>query len=133
MPILHIRLTSNRQVITLPTYINAQRMILKKVVIHKDISTASTIGSGLFIELPFINGFEMVSNSTAKQIVVPFNETIVFNDIEFNLDIEGEHIDQEFEINVHNTDLTTRTPFDVAGGLDSIDIYFSFTNDSKYF
>jgi len=132
MPILHLRLTSNNQQIELPSHINAQRMILKKVAIHKNIVSASSIGSALFIEIPFINGFELVSNSTAKQIVVPFDESVKFNDIEFNLDLESEHISQAFQVKVHDTDLITPTVFGGDSGLNSIDLYFSFSNDAKY-
>ena len=74
MPLLHINLSSEDQVIELMHDLKPQSLILRQVIINKDVMGAmSAADEGLQIDLRHMfNGFELLSNvSSDNKLYIP--------------------------------------------------------------
>ncbi len=131
MPILHIKLTPNSNGITkvvLDRDIRSQDMVLRKITITKP-NTNYTQPS-IKIRLPFLAGNEIHSNDSRSFFTVPNDVSQRFVNVDFNLKVGAEHIPNEFEAQVvdsNNANIVSST-----NTYDEIHLYFDYQSNSLF-
>lgn len=131
MPILHIKLTPNTNGITkvvLDRDIRSQEIILRKAVILKP-NTNYTQGS-FKVRLPFLAGNEIHSNDSRSFLTLPNHYASRVVDTDFNLKVGAEHIPNEFEAQVvdsNNSNIISST-----NTYTEIHLYFDYTSNSLF-
>lgn len=131
MPILHIKLTPNSGGITkvvLDRDIRSQDMVLRKITVLKPNMNYSQ--NSYKVRLPFLAGNEIHSNDSRSYLTIPNNYASRVIDTDFNLKVGAEHIPNEFEAQVvdsnnSNIESTTNT-------YNEIHLYFDYTSNSLF-
>ena len=137
MVLLHLRITDANQILTLHHDIKAQYIILRKVVIKKDISGSShTTGGGLCLDLnSMTNSYEIMTSEHNSMLTLPIDDAKALSNLDFHVKFSAENIKNQFAIPVFKYDGLTKPSFDsgTSGHIDSIDIYFEYSsNDHTY-
>jgi len=137
MPILHIRITDNNQIIKLAKGIHAQQMTLKRCVVVKLERGTSTYlyKGGVTLGLDFFRGgIEIASNINNDEISIPFKDNDTVVDTRWNLNFNSEDINQAFQTSVTKYDKTGVAPVFGTGDneLQSIDLYFEYAQLYQY-
>lgn len=97
MPVLQLKLTPSSDgttKITLDRTIKAQNMRLTKVIVVK--SSLSYTSTHISVELPFIAGSEVHTNSRRGAFDIPIDKDHKFNSIYFDLNMGAENIQDVF-------------------------------------
>ena len=136
MPLLHISLSSERETVKLLHDLKPQTLILKHVIINKDIMAAMTpADEGLQIDLHHMfNGFELLSNvSSDNKLFIPVHSRPLAPTpapfiYPFHIKLNAEEIKSQFVIECFKKDGSTPISFNTSddGHYKSIDIYFEF-------
>ena len=131
MPILHIKLSPSQNGITkvvLDRDIRSQEMVLRKVTIIKP--NTSYTQSSYKVRLPFLAGSEIHSNDARSFLTLPNHLASQFVDLDFNLKVGSEHIPNEFEAQVvdsNGANITTST-----NTYTEIHLYFDYKSNSLF-
>ena len=136
MPLLHINLTNERQTVQLLHDLKPQTLILRQVIINRDIMAAmNPAEEGLQIDLHHMfNGFELLSNvSSDNKLFIPVHSrplapTPAPMIYPFHLKLNAEEIKSQFVIECFKKDGITPVSFSTSddGHYKSIDLYFEF-------
>jgi hypothetical protein len=136
MPLLHINLSSEDQVIELMHDLKPQSLILRQVIINKDVMGAmSAADEGLQIDLRHMfNGYELLSNvSSDNKLYIPVHSRPLAPTpapfiYPFHLKMTAEEIKSRFVIKCFKKDGFTPVSFNTGtdGHYKSIDLYFEF-------
>ena len=136
MPLLHINLSSEDQVIELMHDLKPQSLILRQVIINKDVMGAmSAADEVLQIDLRHkFNGFELLSNvSSDNKLYIPVHSRPLAPTpapfiYPFHLKMTAEEIKSRFVIKCFKKDGLTPVSFNTStdGHYKSIDLYFEF-------
>ena len=131
MPILHIKLTPNTGGITkvvLDRDIRSQDMVLRKITVLKP--NTSYAQTSYKVRLPFLAGNEIHSNDSRSFLTVPNNTATHFIDLDFNLKVGTEHIPNEFEAQVvdsNNSNIVSST-----NTYNEINLFFDYQSNSLF-
>ena len=140
MTILHIRIKSSEEVITIDRGIHAQNFTLKRVSVVKNpnaVGTGFDYKGGVSINLDFMKGGkEILSNVNSNEINIAFdqNQTIAC-DKQYDLNFNTEDINGRFVAKVSNFNKSATPVFNEAGTtgeLFYIDLYFQFSSLFQY-
>lgn len=139
MAILHIRIRKADQNINLPKSIHAQKLTFIRATINKD-TTANptyTYNGTLFFDIDFFNGFEMISNLNDNYIMVPIDNDVSTQTLQFEQEFSSEEVKASFNVKVFeynkasNTAGYTKAVFkdDIASGgtlgsINYVDLFF---------
>lgn len=136
MPLLHLHIDEPSKVIELPHDLKAQSLILRQVMINKDIKAANDVTEdGVQIGLSnMFNGFEMLSNKgDDNKLFLPIysranSGTPAPLIYPLHIKLNSEDIKSRFTINVFKKDGITPVSFNTAvdGYYKSVDLYFEF-------
>ena len=135
MPILHIRITENEQIINLDSGIYSQNFTFKRAVIIKDVGTSTyDYRGGVTVNLDFLaGGTEIKSNINTDEISIPFDDSNKISDIRYDLNFSTEDVSRSFLVKVFNYDKQgDPPPFDItgtAGEIKYIDLYFQYNTN----
>jgi hypothetical protein len=135
MPILHIRITKNEEIINLDSGIYSQNFTFKRAVIIKDTGTSTyDYRGGVTISLDFLQGgTEFKSNINTDEISIPFDDSNKISDVRWDLNMSTEDVSRSFLVKVFNYDKQgALPPFDVAGTageIKYIDLYFQYNTN----
>ena len=134
MTVLHLRITSNKQKITLPKPIHAQNIQFIRGTIIKDTTAGTTYDGACMINLDnLFNGYEIISNTNLNSLMLPFSDSTDVTTIQFIQDYDSEEIKQSFPVSVFKYDGTTPLPMGSgAGQVKSIDLYFNISESYDY-
>ena len=142
MPLLHINLSNEKQVVELMHDLKPQTLILRQVIINKDImSSMSPADEGLQIDLRHMfNGYELLSNvSSDNKLYIPVHSRALAPTPDpfiypFHLKLNAEEIKNRFVIECFKKDGTTPVSFEtnVDGHYKSIDLYFEFETNQHF-
>jgi phosphohistidine swiveling domain-containing protein len=141
MPILHLKITQQNQVINLPTDINAQMLTLRKACITTEsVNTSRACAGGIAIRFPWLSGTETTSNVLSNHIIIPFDEknTELYAEIRFDMDLQAEHIDRSFRATIDNFEgkpiqFHNQTSGEVATKREQIDLFCEYKTTHKFF
>jgi hypothetical protein len=131
MPILHIKLQPANNGITkviLDRDIRSQELILRKAVVLKP--NINYTQPSFKIRLPFLAGNEIHSNDSRSFLTIPNHYTSRVVDTDFNLKLGAEHIANEFEAQVvdsNNSNIVSSTDT-----YNEIHLYFDYTSNSLF-
>lgn len=136
MPLLHINISSESEVVELMHDLKPQTLILRQVIINRDSMSAMTPAEeGLQVDLRHMfNGYELISNvSSDNKLYIPVvSQSLATNPAPmiypFHLKMNAEEIKARFVINCFKKDGLTPVSFDtgIDGHYKSIDLYFEF-------
>ena len=134
MPILHIRVKGNNEVINLDSGIHAQQFTLKRCIVIKDPTVSATsydYRGGISASFDWLQGgLEIKSNINSDELSIPIDVTKEVNDVRFDLNFASEDVNRSFQTNIFNyTKTGDRPTFDEAGTngeLKYIDFYFQY-------
>jgi hypothetical protein len=140
MPVLHLRLNSNKTKISLAKDIHAQDLIFIRSIIRKNVETAGTYNGAIMVNLNKIfNGFELISSTNLNSLMIPVNETIDttgkvdVSTVDFNQNLSSEDIRQEFYVETYNYDGVTPATFGTGSGeIKSVDLFFQISEINDY-
>lgn len=135
MVLLHIRITSQDEALSLHHDIKAQYMILRKICIHKTTATNSNIGTGICIDLnSMTNSYEIMTTEHNGYLTVPMNPTAGFDDIDYHIRFGAENVKNSFVIPVYAYDGLTKVVFGTGNHeISAIDMFFEYeTNDHHH-
>ena len=136
MPLLHLNLSNEKQEINLMHDLKPQTLILREVMINKDVMAAMSPGDeGLQIDLrEMFNGFELMSNvSPDNKLYIPVQSrplapTPASFIYPFHIKLNAEEIKSRFTIETFKKDGITPVSFSTStdGHYKSIDLYFEY-------
>ena len=142
MPLLHINLSNEKQVVKLMHDLKPQRLILRQVIINRDIMGAMNAAEeGLQIDLRHMfNGYELLSNiSSDNKLFIPVHSRPLAPTpapfiYPFNLELTAEEIKSQFVIECFKKDGVTPVSFDIGvdGHYKSIDLYFQYETNQHF-
>ena len=134
MTVLHLRITSNKQKITLPKPIHAQNIQFIRGTIIKDTTAGTSYNGAAMINLDnLFNGYEIISNTNLNSLMLPFSDSTDVTTLQFIQDYDSEEIKQSFPVSVFKYDGTTPLPMgNGAGQVKSIDLYFNISESYNY-
>ena len=130
MPVLHFRITSNRENIDISRQIHSQNFTWVRAIVQSVPAAAGTKpnGGGLNIDCGFMQGYEVTSNVNANRLIIGLDEEQSMNDRRFEQNFNAEDVKNRFEVEVYNFTGTGPAVFGTgAGELTSIDLFFEFT------
>lgn len=163
MPTLHVRIEKQNQPIDLSRTLHSQNLTLRRAVVVRNISipnniplsTAATpppyfvptyadptddLKGGIIVDLSFFKGFEILSNFSSNDLLIPFTNTEVVVDNRYEQDFSNEDISLSFNVEcfdyerkntlkfVSDSGVSATTP----GAIKYIDIFFSFDQLYSY-
>lgn len=133
MPILHIRITENSEVINLDRNIHSQNFIFKRAVIVQNPATTNVYNGGLTIKLSFLSGgLEFASNINSDEFSVAIQESQAVNDVRFDLNFSAEDISRSFQTDIFNYNKSGARPVFDASNLLYVDLYFEYDELYQY-
>tara|TARA_R110002096_G_scaffold368683_1_gene561975 strand:+ start:59 stop:565 length:507 start_codon:yes stop_codon:yes gene_type:complete len=165
MPVLHFRLTSKNQPINMSRSLHSQNLTLRRVSVVRNISIPNNVplpdGSlvtqppyfvptytdvtddlkgGIIIDVSFFKGFEVLSNFSSNDILVPFDNTETVVDNRFEQNFANEDISLSFNVQcfdyerkdtlkfVNDIGVSATTP----AAIKFIDLFFEFDELYSY-
>lgn len=134
MTVLHLRITSNKQKITLPKPIHAQNIQFIRGTIIKDTTAGTSYDGAALINLDnLFNGYEIISNTNLNSLMLPFSDATDVTTLQFIQDYNSEEIKQSFPVRVFKYNGTDPLPMgNGAGQVKSIDLYFNISESYDY-
>lgn len=172
MPLLHFRITKKDQSIDLSRDLHAQNLTLRRSIIVKNkgtVSNKSAIPSpltypeyekfmldfvkqytddykgGVCIDASFLRGFEIMSNFSSNDIMIPFDNNETNIDHMYELDISSEDIALSFNVRTFNfnredstifvedlRDAGTANPEQYNNAIHHIDLIFQYDELYNY-
>jgi len=168
MPTLHVRIEKQNQPIDLSRTLHSQNLTLRRAVVVRNVSIPNNIPAsagggtptvpqppyfvptytdptddlkgGIIVDLSFFKGFEILSNFSSNDLLIPFANTEVVVDNRYEQDFSNEDISLSFSVEcfdyerkntlkfVSDSGVTATTP----GAIKYIDIFFSFDQLYSY-
>ena len=163
MPTLHVRIEKQNQPIDLSRTLHSQNLTLRRAVVVRNISIPNNVPlssasppapyfvptytdptddlkGGIIIDLSFFKGFEILSNFSSNDLLIPFANTEVVVDNRYEQDFSNEDISLSFNVEcfdyerkntlkfVSDAGVTATTP----GAIKYIDVFFSFDQLYSY-
>jgi len=135
MVLLHLRLTEQEQKLELPHDIKAQHVVLRKVVIQKDVNSGNLLGGGLCLDLnAMTNSYEIMTSEHNGYLTLPVQDDVALTNHEFHIKFSAENIKSEFRMKTFKYDGVTKAVYTTGNGhIDSVDLYFEYeTNDHHH-
>lgn len=130
MGVLHIRVTSADQVITIPRTIHSQNFTWIRSIVQSTPTAAAGAkihGGGLCMDCSFLQGSQMTSN-VASNLVIPMFEHQAMNDTQYVQNFDAEDVRTRFVIRTLNFAADAPAVYGTgAGELSSVDLFFEFT------
>ena len=139
MTILHLRINSNDQNISISKELRAQKMTLLRATISKDTGGSGGVYRGcLFFDIDFLSGFEYVSSLSNAYLIIPVSEetTESLQTYQMNQQMDSEDVKQSF--NVKTFILDSNNKFTAApigsgtGNVIYVDLYFQISQLENY-
>ena len=130
MPVLQLLLTPSAEGTTkvvLDRTIKAQNMHLTKVVIVK--SSSSYSGTHIAVELPFLAGYEIHTNSRRGALDLPIDKNAKFESLEFDLNLGTENIQDVFIARLLDNNGANLTS---ASNIEAVFMYFDYTSNELF-
>ena len=163
MPTLHVRIEKQNQPIDLSRTLHSQNLTLRRAVVVRNVSIPNNIPlpaanlpppyfvptytdptddlkGGIIVDLSFFKGFEILSNFSSNDLLIPFANTEVVVDNRYEQDFSNEDISLSFSVEcfdyerkntlkfVSDSGVTATTP----GAIKYIDVFFSFDQLYSY-
>ena len=168
MPTLHVRIEKQNQPIDLSRTLHSQNLTLRRAVVVRNVSIPNNIPlsagggtpaaaqppyfvptytdptddlkGGIIVDLSFFKGFEILSNFSSNDLLIPFANTEVLVDNRYEQDFSNEDISLSFSVEcfdyerkntlkfVSDSGVTATTP----GAIKYIDVFFSFDQLYSY-
>ena len=139
MTILHLRINSNNQNISLSKELKAQKMTLLRATISKDTGgTGGVYNGSLFFDIDFLSGFEYVSNLNNNYLMIPVSEetTESLQTYQMNQQMDSEDVKQSFNVKTFILDNNDKfTPAPLGSGTGNViycDLYFQISQLENY-
>ena len=163
MPTLHVRIEKQNQPIDLSRTLHSQNLTLRRAVVVRNISipnniplsTAATpppyfvptytdptddLKGGIIIDLSFFKGFEILSNFSSNDLLIPFANTEVLVDNRYEQDFSNEDISLSFNVECYDYERKNTLKFvsdagvseTTPGAIKYIDVFFSFDQLYSY-
>ena len=157
MPLLHFRVTKKDQSINMPRTIHAQNLTFRRAIVTRNKSNINnlptTVGKttpefqaemanlqkaydqdlkgGVLLDCSFLRGFEIMSNFSSNDIMIPFHNEDTNIDIKFELDIASEDIALSFNVKTFDYERGDTVLFagdseTGAGVIQHIDLIFHY-------
>ena len=131
MPVLQLKLTPSSDgttKVTLDRTLKAQNMRLTKAVIVRSDTTTYT-ATHISVELPFLAGYEIHTNSRRGALDLPVDKDKKHADIDFNLNLGAENVQDVFIaklVDNNGAGLTT------ASNIQAVFLYFDYTSNELF-
>ena len=148
MAILHLRIRKADQNIDIAKSVHAQKLTFIRSTINKDntATPTNTYNGTLFFDIDFFNGFEMVSNLNDNYVMVPIQNEIETETLQYDQEFSSEEIKQSFNVKVFEynkagpTGGYTKAVFkdDITGGgsttgaINYVDLFFQIQSLYDY-
>ena len=160
MPILHFRVDKQQQNIDLSRTLHSQNLTFRRAIITRNRSIASVPPAGtnppdnyiptytvdylggIIIDVSFFKGFEILSNFTSNDLMVPFNNDQSNVDHRFDMNFASEDIALSFNVQIYDFKRqlipdtlftsTTGVADTAIGAIKYIDLFFEFDNLHDY-
>jgi|DEB0MinimDraft_6_1074348.scaffolds.fasta_scaffold138294_2 hypothetical protein len=138
MTILHIRLTSNNQNISISKELRAQKTTLLRATIFKDTGATGIYNGSLFFDIDWFNGYQYVSNLNDNYLMIPVSDetTASLQTYQMNQQLDSEDVKQSF--NVKTLILNTSGVYAPAtfgsgsGHIKFVDLFFQLSQLEDY-
>jgi len=130
MPVLQLKLTPSADGTTkvlLDRTIKAQNMHLTKIIVVK--STNSYSGTHISVELPFLAGYEIHTNSRRGAFDIPIDKNEKFENLDFNLNLGTENIQDVFIARLLDNNGANLTS---ASNIEAVFMYFDYTSNELF-
>tara|TARA_S200002703_G_scaffold120099_1_gene105860 strand:+ start:1483 stop:1878 length:396 start_codon:yes stop_codon:yes gene_type:complete len=131
MPVLQLKLTPSADgttKVTLDRTLKAQNMRLTKAVIVRSDNTTYT-GTHISVELPFLAGYEIHTNSRRGALDLPVDKDKKHADIDFNLNLGAENIQDVFIAKLCDNNGAGLTS---ASNIQAVFLYFDYTSNELF-
>tara|TARA_R100001244_G_scaffold116552_1_gene86645 strand:- start:2763 stop:3254 length:492 start_codon:yes stop_codon:yes gene_type:complete len=160
MPLLHFRITSKDQPINLSRTLHAQNLTLRRAIITKTKSLYTVASApsadtccdnaipawtpdykgGVIVDCSFLRGYEIMSNFSSNDILLPFSNGDTNINTQFELDIASEDIALSFNVKTYDFDRKDTILFvgegstvaTTPGAIKSIDLIFQYDQLYNY-
>ena len=163
MPTLHVRIEKQNQPIDLSRTLHSQNLTLRRAVVVRNISIPSNVPlssasppapyfvptytdptddlkGGIIIDLSFFKGFEILSNFSSNDLLIPFANTEVVVDNRYEQDFSNEDISLSFNVECFDYERKNTLKFVSDAGVSEttpaaikyIDVFFSFDQLYSY-
>ena len=153
MPLLHFRITEKDESINMSRTLHAQNLTLRRAIITRNPSLQTNVqnevavGSaktqvvpiydadckgGIVVDASFLRGYEIMSNFSSNDIMIPFANDSINVDEQFELDIASEDIALAFNIKVLDFErkdtilFTKATSAGEPGAIQYVDLIFQY-------
>jgi hypothetical protein len=153
MPLLHFRITEKDESINMSRTLHAQNLTLRRAIITRNPSLQTNVqnevgvGSaktqvvpiydadckgGIVVDASFLRGYEIMSNFSSNDIMIPFANDSINVDEQFELDIASEDIALAFNIKVLDFErkdtilFTKATTATTPGAIQYVDLIFQY-------
>ena len=159
MPVLHFRVTKQDENIDLSRTLHAQNLTLRRAVITRNKSLVSNVPAlpvvpadnfipiyvtdykgGLILDISFFKGFEILSNFSSNDILLPFGNEIANIDTRYEQNFASEDISLSFRCRAFDFEredtikFISDTPLapQTDGAIKYIDLFFEFDELYEY-
>ena len=139
MTILHLRINSNDQNISISKELKAQKMTLLRATISKDTGGSGGVYRGsFFFDIDFLSGFEYVSSLSNAYLIIPVSEetTESLQTYQMNQQMDSEDVKQSFNVKTFILDSNNKfTPAPIGSGTGNViycDLYFQISQLENY-
>ncbi len=151
MPLLHVRITENNQNINMSRSLHSQNFTLRRCIITRNPSllTSATaylngeatqvfptydkdLLGGIIVDFSFFTGYEIMSNFTSNDLMVPFSNMTANIDERFSQNFSSENINLAFNVKCFDFDrkatveFVSETTATTSGAIHYIDFIFEF-------
>jgi hypothetical protein len=131
MPVLQLKLSPSADgttKVTLDRTIKAQNMRLTKAVIVRS-DTSSYTGTHISVELPFLAGYEIHTNSRRGALDLPVDKDKKQMDMDFNLNLGSENIQDVFIARLLDNNGANLTS---SSAVQAVFMYFDYSSNELF-
>ena len=155
MPLLHFRIKEKDEGINMSRSLHAQNLTLRRAIVTRNASLQTNpptkpadnvaiipvvpvydvdYKGGLIVDASFLRGYEIMSNFSSNDIMIPFGNEKANIDEQFELDISSEDITLAFNVKVYDFERKDTIQFisdsgntaTTAGAIHYIDLIFQY-------
>lgn len=133
MVLLHIHLhqtSGNKVRVNLPHEIHGHRkMVFKKSIVAAHVDASNT-HEMMYVDLPFLNHFQITSNMTSDYLPVSHDHRVPRTESDYHIQFETDEIPRAFDVYLYKD--TEGTPYDFGStGLSHVSLIFDLKTDSQ--
>ena len=156
MPVLHFRITTKDQNIDMSRTLHSQNLTLRRAVVTRNRSVQNNVvvppatldnsiatyvtdyKGGVIIDISFFKGFEILSNFSSNDILVPFGNAEANIDQRFEQNYNSEDISLSFRVRTYDFDrqdtvqFQKETTVSTDAAIKAIDLFFEYDEMVEY-